>query len=352
MLDSVPSNSSDLVEFEERNGDGFSQGLPHSIYFGGRQIGCFVACYRGDVLPDEGDRLIMQVAANQVTLLLQRDKDQEERLARKLAEDRLRQTEHHYQQLVQSLPAAIYTCDTAGRLTLYNEAAVALWGRRPNLGEGLGAVHGKSLAPMARRSLTKIRPWASRFANAVPSADRRSLWSGPMGLARPFSPHPDPIYDESGNIVGTVNMLVLLDALKRAQEDVRTRQAQLQAIIDNTPECVKLVAADGTLLAMNGVGLCMVEADKADDVLGHNIYKVVAAEFRDAFQRMNERVCAGAKERLEFEIVGLRGTRRWLETHAAPIVDPQSGQRVHLAVTRDITSAGGRKQNCDSGPKS
>src|ERR1051325_363048 len=135
LLDSVPAEASDLVELQELDGGGVLNALIHSIFFGGRQVGYLVAGYRGDVLPAEGDRLITQVAANQVTLLFQRHKDQEERLARKLAEDQLRQTEHHYQQLVQSLPAAVYTCDTAGRVTLYNEAAVALWGRRPKLGE-------------------------------------------------------------------------------------------------------------------------------------------------------------------------------------------------------------------------
>ena len=35
--------------------------------------------------------------------------------------------------LVHALPAAIYTCDEQGRITMYNEAAVELWGRKPEL---------------------------------------------------------------------------------------------------------------------------------------------------------------------------------------------------------------------------
>lgn len=34
---------------------------------------------------------------------------------------------------MQSLPAAVYTCDAEGRITLYDEAAVALWGKEPSL---------------------------------------------------------------------------------------------------------------------------------------------------------------------------------------------------------------------------
>src|ERR1700732_4041298 len=37
--------------------------------------------------------------------------------------------------LVSALPAAIYTTDSQGRITYFNEAAAALWGYRPELGK-------------------------------------------------------------------------------------------------------------------------------------------------------------------------------------------------------------------------
>ena len=36
-----------------------------------------------------------------------------------------------------ALPAAVYTTDERGRITLYNQAAVALWGRDPEVGKDL-----------------------------------------------------------------------------------------------------------------------------------------------------------------------------------------------------------------------
>ncbi|MEI4902529.1 PAS domain S-box protein, partial [Klebsiella pneumoniae] len=44
---------------------------------------------------------------------------------------------------------------------------------------------------------------------------------------------------------------------------------------------------------------------------------------------------------LEFEIVGLKGTRRWLETHAVPLRNTSNQIDTLLGVTRDITE---RKQ--------
>jgi PAS domain-containing protein len=40
-----------------------------------------------------------------------------------------------YRQFLESLGVAVYTTDAEGRITFYNEAAAAFWGRRPELGE-------------------------------------------------------------------------------------------------------------------------------------------------------------------------------------------------------------------------
>ena len=41
--------------------------------------------------------------------------------------------EKRLHELLDALPAGVYITDAAGRITFYNEAAVALWGRRPQL---------------------------------------------------------------------------------------------------------------------------------------------------------------------------------------------------------------------------
>ena len=47
------------------------------------------------------------------------------------APERLNNTEGAFRDLLGALPAAIYVTDAAGRITYYNDAAVALWGLRP-----------------------------------------------------------------------------------------------------------------------------------------------------------------------------------------------------------------------------
>jgi PAS domain S-box-containing protein len=52
---------------------------------------------------------------------------------------------------------------------------------------------------------------------------------------------------------------------------------------------------------------------------------------------LTERVIRGGSGTLEFELVGLKGTRRWLETHAVPLRDARDDIAGLLAITRDTT---------------
>lgn len=114
--------------------------------------------------------------------------------------------------------------------------------------------------------------------------------------------------------------------LKHALEKLQLREKNLRAI-EHTPECVKVVAQDGTLLEINPAGLLLLEAESAVQVVSKSIYNVIAPEFREAFRHLNQQVCAGAKAQLEFEIIGLKGVRRWMHTHAAPTTNPLKRSR-------------------------
>jgi PAS domain S-box-containing protein len=115
----------------------------------------------------------------------------------------------------------------------------------------------------------------------------------------------------------------------------------LRAIVETTPECIKIVRADGILLHMNSAGRDMVEADDAIRLEGANIFDIIAPEHIGIWKTYHERVCSGEKLNWEFDIIGLRGTRRHMETHAVPLRMPD-GNFSQLAITRDITR---RKQD-------
>ena len=114
-------------------------------------------------------------------------------------------------------------------------------------------------------------------------------------------------------------------------------ELQLRTIIENEPECVKLLARDGTLLQMNRSGLDLIEADTLEQVMGAQVSTLVDAVYRDDFNALTERVFRGESGKLEFEIHSLKGTHRWVASHVTPLRDVQGNITAALSVTRDIT---------------
>jgi len=130
-----------------------------------------------------------------------------------------------------------------------------------------------------------------------------------------------------------------ITARKNTELALQQSENYARAIVQTSPACVKLVACDGTLLAMNPAGLVMVQAETAEAVVGRNVLDLIAPEHRASFVDFNARVCAGETCSLEFEIIGLRGGRRWLQSCSTPFATQPGAPWVHLAVTHDITES-------------
>jgi PAS domain S-box-containing protein len=168
-----------------------------------------------------------------------------------------------------------------------------------------------------------------------------------------------PLRDRAGHAVGTICVVDRVprqltagqrEALRALGRQVTTqlelhRQAgrlaeserRLRAIFDTEPECVKLLAADGSLLEMNAAGLRIIEADSFDQVAGQRLEALIAGHHRESFNRLLSDVFAGRSSTATFQLTGLKGTICWLESHAAPLRDASGAIVAALGITRDIS---------------
>lgn len=169
-----------------------------------------------------------------------------------------------YRELLNALPAAIYTTDAKGRVTFYNEAAAELAGRRPQIGVDEWCVtwrlYSHDGAPMRHdecpmavalkegRDVRGVEAWAER----------------PDGSRVCFAPHPTVLRDNSGAVVGAVNMLVDITHQKsvearqkllvnevnhRANNLLAVVQATLRLTEGPTPEALR-AALEGRIAAL------------------------------------------------------------------------------------------------------
>lgn len=237
-----------------------------------------------------------------------------------------------FRRMMDALPVAVYTTDETGRLTYFNPAAVELSGRIPEIGSDRWCVTWRILLPDGSVLPHDQCPMAVALSGGQAPAGLEVMAVRPDGTRRWMMPYPAVSRDAEGKITGGINVLV--DITHRKIGELKATE-QFRAIVETTPECVKIVASDGRVLFMNSPGLEMVEAASADEVVGKSVYDLVASEDRDRFREFNRRVCEGGKGSIEFHIVGFNGTRRLMESHAAPL--HYEGSTVHLAITHDVT---------------
>jgi PAS domain S-box-containing protein len=235
--------------------------------------------------------------------------------------------------MLDAVPVAIYVTDAEGRLTYFNPAAAQLAGREPALHTDRWCVTWEIFLPDGTWVPHDQCPMAAALRGEDVPAGIEVIAERPDGTRRWVVPCPAAIKDETGQIIGGIN--ILIDITDRKNAELRARE-QFQTIVETTPECVKLVAAEGTLLFMNSQGLEMIGGPSADAVIGTSLYEIIAPEDRERYRAFSESVCRGEQGTLTFNIVGLDGTRRRMETHGAPF-QHIDGTTVHLALTRDIT---------------
>jgi PAS domain S-box-containing protein len=150
--------------------------------------------------------------------------------------------ERWYRRVIEALPAAIYTTDADGRITFYNEAAVELSGRRPELGSDQWCVTWRLAWPDGSPMRHDECPMAVALKEARPIRGAEAIAVRQDGRRVPFLACPTPLGSADGKLDGAVNMLVDLTPLKRAEARQRTLIDEVNHRVKNTMMTVQSLA--------------------------------------------------------------------------------------------------------------
>jgi PAS domain S-box-containing protein len=149
------------------------------------------------------------------------------------AREEVRRKDEHFRQLLEALPAAVYTTDSNGKITYFNRFAAELAGRDPEIGKDEWCVTFRLFSPDGRPLPHDQCPMAIALRENRPVRGVEALAQRPDGTLFPFLPFPTPIRDERGALVGAVNMLVDITERKQAEAHQRVLLDELNHRVKN-----------------------------------------------------------------------------------------------------------------------
>jgi two-component system, chemotaxis family, CheB/CheR fusion protein len=243
-------------------------------------------------------------------------------------------------ELLDVLPAAIYTTDADGRITYYNEAAAILWGCRPRLNSDQWCGSWRLYRPDGTPLPHDQCPMAVALKEERPIKGAEAIAERPDGTRVPFMAFPTPLYDASGMLVGAVNMLVDLGEHRSAERAAH----RLVSIVESSDDAIVSKDLNGTIATWNK-GAERLFGYFAEEIVGKPITTIIPSDRRDEEAGILERIRRG--ERIEhFETVRQRkdGQLVNISLTVSPIFD-NSGKIIGASkIARDITDRKRREE--------
>jgi PAS domain S-box-containing protein len=238
----------------------------------------------------------------------------------------LRQSEQKLRQLIDTVPALIWSTTRDGTPSYINK----------RLMDAVGVTLEDLIAPDASRSLADVHP-ADRCV--VEQALSRSFETGDAFAMTYRQRRSDEAYrwtegraealrDESGGIVQWYGVCVDIDDMVTAQEALRHRERELSQLVDMVPSLLWRLSPDGEPIFFNKrmidfLGLDVADADKSDSTRPAAVIKAVvhpddAARVTDALSRS---LATGERFSLNYRLRRADGVYRWMSGRAEPMRD-------------------------------
>ena len=168
--------------------------------------------------------------------------------------------------LLDNSPVAIYTCNSSGLITWYNEAAVHLWGRRPLLMKEKWGGEYKIFYTDGRPMPRGKWPLQKALKNPSNTKHENIVIERPDGTFIDVLVYPKLIFDDQQNIIGAQNTLVDVSILHKEQ----SKHATLSAIVDSSDDAIIGKDINGIITSWNS-GAERIFQYSENEVIGKHI---------------------------------------------------------------------------------
>jgi PAS domain S-box-containing protein len=254
-------------------------------------------------------------------------------IARRRAEEALRQQSEWHRITLASIGDAVITTDADGRVTFMNAVAQALtgWSQADALGQLLTDVF-RIVHEDTREAVENPAIRALQTGTIIRLANHTVLLAQ-TGEQHPVDDSAAPIRDESGATVGAV--LVFRDVSERKRADLA--RAHLAAIVESSDDAIVSKTLQSIILSWNK-GAERLFGYSAGEAIGQPITMLLPPDRHDEEQRILERIMVGEHiEHFETVRVCKDGRRIDISLTISPIRDRGGAIVGASKVARDIS---------------
>src|ERR1044071_7055249 len=236
-------------------------------------------------------------------------------------------------EILEALPVAVYITDADGRITFYNQAAADLWGHRPTLGADSWCGSWRLYWPDGRPMAHDECPMATAIKEGRPIRDVEAVLERPDGTRIPFRPYPTPLKDESGRVIGAINLLIDATGIKQAEVE----SARLAAIVVSSDDAIIAKTLEGRVTSWNA-GATRIFGYEPDEMIGQSIIRIIPPELRQEEDEILAQLRRGEHiAHYETVRVAKDGRRLNISLSVSPVLD-KTGRIIGASkIARDVT---------------
>lgn len=250
---------------------------------------------------------------------------------RKKAEEKIRENEEKYRNIIENLSDTVVEMDVEGNFTYISPQGVNLLGMKPEdvIGKnGFQFIHPDDIETI-NDVLKKVLEGESVFNYECRGKhkDGNYIWLSISSRAV-----------EVTDSVKIVSIIQDITERKQIEFALRESEERFRQLVETSPDGIVLTDLLGDILLINKQGASILGYKDVHDLITINIFELIATEDQQlALRTIKETLKTGEGIKLEYNFLKKDGTRIPIEMNTTIIKDTIESKRYFMATIRDIT---------------